>query len=146
MLHNEAETAAGFTLIEAIVALVILSTVMIAFYDFMSTSLNSARRMEAASIAYDYRTNALELATALNPMETPEGTLDLGKYRVQWTAVALGEVQQSSRYPAGRGFFAVALYHMVFTFPDHAEVPPIEVTRLGYHRTSAIPSLSDTSN
>ena len=134
MPHSEAETAAGFTLIEAIVALVILSTVMIAFYDFLSTALNGAHRMELASIAYDHRTNALELATALNPMDMPEGTLNLGNYRVHWTSRALGDIRQSSRYPIGRGIFKVALYQMVFTFPDDADVPPIEVTRLGFHR------------
>jgi len=134
MLDSEAETAAGFTLIEAIVALVILSAVMIGFYDFLSTALNGAHRMELASFAYDRRTNALELATALNPMDLPEGTLDLGKYRVHWTSHVLGDIRQSSRYPVGRGIFKVALYRMIFTFPDDAEVPPIEVTRLGYHR------------
>jgi general secretion pathway protein I len=134
MRHSEAEIPAGFTLIEAIVALVILSAVMIGFYDFLSTALNGARRMELASIAYDHRTNALELATALNPMDLPEGTLDLGKYRVHWTSQVLGDIRQSSRYPVGQGIFKVALYRMIFTFPDDADIPAIEVTRLGYHR------------
>jgi general secretion pathway protein I len=147
MLHNEAETAAGFTLIEAIVALVILSTVMIGFYNFLSTALNGAHRMELASIAYDHRTNALELATALNPMELPEGTLDLGKYRVHWTSYVLGDIRQSSGFPAGRGLFKVALYRMIFTFPDDAEIPPIEVTRLGYRRDDLPQAFSSgTSN
>jgi len=147
MRHSEKETAAGFTLIEAIVALVILSTVIIGFYNFLSTALNGARRMEMASIAYDHRTNALELATAINPMEQPEGTLDLGKYRVQWTSDLLGDIRQSSRYPAGQGIFKVALYRMTFTFPDDAEVPAIEVTRLGYHRDNLPqPFVTETPN
>lgn len=147
MLDSKAQKAAGFTLIEAIVALVILSAVMIGFYDFLSTALNGARRMELASIAYDQRTNALELATALNPMDLPEGTLDLGKYRVHWTSHVIGDIRQSSRYPVGQGIFKVALYRMIFTFPDEAEVPPIEVTRLGYQR-DALPQLfvPSTSN
>ena len=121
-------------MIEAIVALVILSAAMIGFYDFLSTALNGARRMELASIAYDQRMNALELATALNPMDLPEGTLDLGKYRIHWTSHVLGDIRQSSRYPIGRGVFKVALYRMIFTFPDDADIPPIEATRLGYRR------------
>jgi general secretion pathway protein I len=125
---------AGFTLIETIVALVILAGVMIGFFDFLSNELNAAHRMELASIGYDHRSNALELSTALNPMEMPEGTLNLGSYRVHWTSGLLGDIRQSSRYPTGRGIFKVALYRMVFTFPDDADVPPIEVTRLGYRR------------
>lgn len=125
---------AGFTLIETMVALVILAGVMIGFFDFLSRALNAAHRMELASIGYDHRSNALELATTLNPMDMPEGTLNLGSYRVHWTSRLLGDIRQSSRYPTGRGIFKVALYRMVFTFPDDADVPPIEVTRLGYHR------------
>jgi len=138
MPGSKADTAAGFTLIETIVALVILSAVMIGFYDFLSTALNGAHRMELASVAYDHQINALELATALNPMEKPEGTLDLGRYRVQWTSHPLGDTRQSSGYPAGQGTFKVALYRMIFTFPDDAEIPPIEVTRLGY-RSDNVP-------
>jgi general secretion pathway protein I len=148
MHRSEAETAAGFTLIEAIVALVILSAVIIGFYDFLSTTLNSARRMELASIAFDHQTNALELATALNPMDQPEGTLDFGKYKIRWTAHVLGDVRQSSRYPAGRGIFKVALYRVVFTFPDDADLSPIEVTRLGFHRDNVpdIAPAGETAN
>ena len=138
---------AGFTLIEAIVALVVLATVMVGFFAFLSGALNGAHRMELASVAYDHRTNALELATALNPMEVPEGTLNLGKYRIHWTSTVIGDIRQSSRYPAGRGDFKVALYRMVFTFPDDVDVPPIEVTRVGYHRDNEPnPFLTGTTN
>ena len=124
----------GFTLIEAIVALVVLAAVMVGFFAFLSSALNGAHRMELASVAYDHRENALQLATALNPMEVPEGTLNLGKYRIHWTSTVIGDIRQSSRFPAGRGDFKVALYRMVFSFPDDQDVPPIEVTRMGYHR------------
>lgn len=136
---------AGFTLIETIVALVILSTVMIAFFDFLSGALTSARRMEAASIAYDHRTNALEVASAINPMDMPAGTLNLGSYRVQWTSQPLGEIRKSSRYPAGPGIFKVALYRMTFNFPNEPEIPAIDVTRLGYHRDDVPMSPFDTT-
>jgi general secretion pathway protein I len=134
MCPDRQEGERGFTLIEALVALTILSAVMIGFFDFLSGALNGARRMEAASIAYDHRTNALEIATAVNPMDLPEGNLDLGRYHIKWTSKLLGDIRQSSGYPGGSGIFKVALYRMTFVFPDDADVPPIEVTKLGYHR------------
>ena len=133
--------AGGFTLIETIVALVILSTAVIVFYNFLSGALNSAARVQAASIAYDRHVNALELATSLNPMDRPQGVLDLGTYHVQWTSQLIGNVRQSSRYPAGRGIFKVALYRVTLSFPDDTEIAPISVTRLGYHRDDVPDSL-----
>ena len=126
--------AGGFTLIETIIALAILSATIVVFFAFLSNALSGARRMELASVAYDRRTNALELASAVNPMELPEGTISLGPYRISWTARLLGDIHQSSRYPAGAGIFKIALYRMRFSFPDASDIPPIEVTKLGYRR------------
>jgi general secretion pathway protein I len=133
--------AQGFTLIETIVALVILSTAVVVFYNFLSTTLNSANRVQAASIAYDRHMNALELATSLNPMASPQGVFDLGSYHIEWSAQLLGSVRQSSRYPSGRGIFKVALYRITLSFPDDGEIAPITVTRLGYHRDNVPDSL-----
>jgi len=125
----------GFTLIEAIVALVILSGSLIAFYDFLSTMLNSAGRVQAAATAYDLHANALELARTINPMDMPEGTFALSHYRIHWVAQPIDDVRQSSRYPSGPGPFSVALYRVTFSFPDDPGISPIDVTKLGYHRT-----------
>lgn len=138
--------AAGFTLIETIVALVILATAVVVFYNFLSGQLYGAHRVDSAANAYDRRMNALELAAALNPMATPQGTFDLGSYRIEWTAQQLGDVRQSSRYPAGRGIFKVALYRVMFTFPGDPETAPISVTRLGYRRDDVPDPLRGTAN
>jgi general secretion pathway protein I len=145
MAADRMHGAEGFTLIETIVALVILSTAVVVFYNFLSSQLNGAGRVEAAANAYDRRMNALELATAINPMAMPQGTFDLGTYRIAWTSQLLGDVHQSSRYPAGRGIFNIALYRMTFTFPGDANTAPIGVTRLGYRRNN-VPSLAGAGN
>ena len=145
--RREWEEAEGFTLIETIVALVILSTAVVVFYNFLSTALNSANRVEAASIAYDRHMNALALASSFNPMDLPQGVLDLGTYHIQWSAQLLGNVRQSSRYPAGTGIFKIALYRITLTFPDDNQIAPITVTRLGYHRDNVPDSpLSGATN
>ena len=143
--HTHAES--GFTLIEAIVALVILGVVLTIFFDFLSGTLLGARRIEAASISYDRHTNALELASAINPMELPEGSFQLGPYRIDWSSTPIGEPRQSSGYPAGSGIFKVALYRLRLTFPDDTGITPIEVTRFGYRRDN-VPTtpMADVSN
>lgn len=133
--HTERNRAdAGFTLLETIVALVILTAGLMGFYSFLVTMLNGANRLQAAAIAYDRQANALELAKTVNPMDAPDGTFDLGSYRIQWSSQLLKNVRQSSRYPTGAGVFKVALYLVTFRFPDDGGVEPIAVTKLGYHR------------
>ena len=126
---------AGFTLLETIIALVILATGLMAFYGFLGTMFHGAERLQAASTAYDRHANALELARFLNPMEAPKGTFNLGAYRIDWTSQPIKAVRQGSRYPVGSGLFKIALYRVTFTFPDDDSITPIEVEKVGYSRS-----------
>ena len=129
---------AGFTLVEAIVALVILAAGLLAFYEFLASSLYAADRVRHAAEAYDRRQNALTLAAKLNPMATPEGVLDLGLYRLHWRAERITAPQRSTEYPSGgQGAFTVALFRVIIDFPDNHEFAPVELTKLGYHRETA---------
>src|SRR5579864_1759768 len=92
---------AGFTLIEAIVALVILAAGLIAFYEFLGSSLHAADRVRAAADAYDRDRNALALASTLNPMLRPDGTFDLGAYRIRWHAEPLAAPERTTAPPGG---------------------------------------------
>jgi general secretion pathway protein I len=134
----------GFTLIEAIVALVMLSMALVAFYDFLSTSLQSADRIALASVAYDRHENALALANTINPMAMPKGSFDVGHYHIDWQSQPIDPIRQSSRYPFGPGLFMIALYRITLNFPDDHDIAPIVVTKLGYHRIGGPTNLADT--
>jgi prepilin-type N-terminal cleavage/methylation domain-containing protein len=128
---------AGFTLLETIVALVILSAALLVFYEFLSGALNASGRARTAADRYDWDRNALELATTLNPMATPDGVFDLGPYRVHWHAEPIGTPRRNTAYPQGaEGQFTIALYRVILDFPDNREFAPVEVTKLGYVRKS----------
>jgi prepilin-type N-terminal cleavage/methylation domain-containing protein len=148
MPDNRDSAQAGFTLLEVIVALVILTAALLAFYEFLSTAIRAAERVWQAAEAYDRERNGLALAASLNPMATPTGELDLGTYRVRWRAERIGPSQQSTEYPSGGpGRFTVALYRIVIDFPGSANFAPLEVTKLGYHRDATPPGIpSDPPN
>jgi|ERR1700722_165110 prepilin-type N-terminal cleavage/methylation domain-containing protein len=134
----------GFTLIEVLVALVILSAGLLVFYEFLSGALDAAGRVRHAAEAYDRDQNALALAATLNPMATPEGMLDLGTYRIRWRAERIGTERQSAEFPLGdKGHFTVALYRVVLDFPDDREFAPVQVTKFGYHRETVPGEPSD---
>ncbi len=130
----DASPTAGFTLIETLVALVILAAALLAFYEFLASALHAATAAERAATAYDRRQSALALASTLNPMETPEGEFDLSVYRIHWRGERLGAVRPSSGFPSGRGRFSIALYKIVLDFPGDPDLPAVAVTKLGYHR------------
>jgi general secretion pathway protein I len=139
------EAEAGFTLIETIVALIILAGGLLAFYSFLSTALAAAGRAQAVSIEFDRRMNALEIATALNPMASPEGKVDLGSYSIAWSSTPIADPQQGSAYPLGKGIFKIGLYKVTFTFPG-TRVPAVEVTRMGYSRDNVTNPFAATVN
>jgi prepilin-type N-terminal cleavage/methylation domain-containing protein len=129
--------SAGFTLIETLVALVILTAALLAFYQFLATALKGATAAERAAAAYDRQQNALALAATLNPMETPAGNFDLGLYRIRWRSEPAGAARQSSGFPSGKGQFIIGLYRVVLDFPGEPDIPAVEVTKLGYRREAS---------
>ena len=131
-------SSAGFTLIETLVALVILAAALLAFCAFLASALNGAAGVERAGTIYDFRQNALALASVLNPMATPEGSFDLGGYRIHWRAERIGAEVQSGGFPSGKGPFKIALYRVHLDFPEEPEFPGVEVTKFGYH-SDAVP-------
>jgi general secretion pathway protein I len=129
---------AGFTLIEVIVALAILAAGLLAFYEFLASSLRAADRVRAAAEAYDRDQNALALAATLNPMVTPDGDFDIGPYRIRWQATPITPLERNAAPGgSGPGQFTVALYRVVLDFPDDQQFAPIAVTKLGYHSDKA---------
>lgn len=147
-MRPEPSDAAGFTLIEAVVALVLLSASLIAFHEFVGSALIGAGRVQQAALEYDCDRNALALASALNPMEAPEGSFDAGTYRIRWRSEPIGDALQSRAYPSGKGRFQIALYRLVLDFPERPQFAAVEVTKLGYHlsasRGTAAPQASET--
>src|SRR3546814_15921721 len=75
----------GFTLLEAIVALVIFAMGAFALYGWLSTNLITLERARVGSEALVVRQSALELLRDVNPMRDPSGEREAGALRVQWT-------------------------------------------------------------
>lgn len=133
----------GFTLVEALVALVLLSVGLLVFYEFLGSALHAADRARHAADMYDRDQNALALASTLNPMAVPDGIFDLGSYRIRWRSDRITATFDSTGFPlSDRGQFSVALYRVTLDFPDDLAFAPVTVTKLGYHREAASHPLS----
>lgn len=102
---------AGFSLIEALVALTIAALVLGAIFELQIQMVRGQQRATDAMEQVMAQENALALTRTLNPMERPEGSVALpGGDTVRWTALPRGRSMVNAGFPAGDGQFEVQLY------------------------------------
>lgn len=102
----------GFTLLEAIVAIVIIGACLIPLLGFISQAtlqLQRAGDANARSIAQESILNFLE---TLNPMAQPTGRIILGGLTVDWTSEVIVPANTSVRIGAGLPQFSVGFYRV----------------------------------
>lgn len=76
----------GFTLLEAIVAMVLVSMLALAVFGWISTNVASLDAVRDVNAQSDATINIVEHMRSVNPMLTPTGEADLGAYRIDWEA------------------------------------------------------------
>lgn len=83
--------AAGFTLLEAIVAMVVMATSLLALYGWLSSSTIGLNRAQAQTRAVGDARSALALVETINPMSEPTGERELPPLRVRWRSTPVAE-------------------------------------------------------
>lgn len=127
----------GFGLLEALVALVLLSSVGFTLLAWVEQNLDTAQRLRAHYQEQDARRRALDWLRAVNPMETPEGEAKRDDVRFAWKATPVGPVVAQAGYPAGTGRYEVALYETTITVYRTQEQTPWfseKLTMIGYRK------------
>lgn len=105
----------GFTLIEAIVALVLIATTGMALFSWINSNIITLNRVQENNAENAATVNALEYMNNINPMISPEGQASLGSYRLSWKAEATAEPRNGTGYPSGIGIYRFAMYQTKVT-------------------------------
>ena len=100
----------GFTLIEAIVAIVIVATTGMALFAWINSSLETMARVKAHGHQEQAQLTALEFVKGINPMKNPNGQMVAGSYKIFWEAESIGPARQGAGYPGGKSPFRLKLY------------------------------------
>jgi general secretion pathway protein I len=134
--------ASGFTLLEAIVALVIMAAVMIPLLSFISATaqaLITAAETNERSFAQQAAVAMLE---PLNPLEEPAGTLSLDQdVTVSWTSEAILPLMKDVALGSPLSGFTFGFYKLTVTLarPDRNPWFTFEMRKAGYAKHSMAP-------
>lgn len=104
---------AGFGLLEAIVALSLLAGTGLALFSWIQLNLQAASRLHVHELEARLLLSAQALVATVNPMLTPEGSLESGDLRVSWQSELIEPARRNLGF--GRestGPFMVGLYRL----------------------------------
>lgn len=130
----------GFTLLEAIVALVLIGSAGMALFGWLNNTLISLSRIRDANAIAEAKLNVLEFMNTVNPMLKPEGEVGLGIYKARWKAEATTAIQDNVGYPRGVGLYQLALYRtsIKVTRDDGAPWFEFDLKQVGYKRVREV--------
>ncbi len=127
---------AGFTLLEAIVALVIFSMGSLALYSWLGVNVKTLLRVQELRESVAMSTSALEAVRGLNPMATPRGRREVGELVVQWKAEPIEPVRDAVTQVGFPTIFQVGLFLVdVRVMRGDVEVDRFQVRQVGYKQT-----------
>ena len=126
----------GFTLLEAIVALTLISSAGMALFAWVNSNIATLNRVEEASQTAAATRNAIQFMHAVNPMRTPQGEVRLGAYRIRWRAEPLTAVVDGANFPYGVSLYQFSLYNTRVELAGEAGARDVsfELKQLGYQR------------
>jgi general secretion pathway protein I len=130
----------GFTLLEAIVALVLIGSAGMALFSWLNNTLISLSRIRDANAIAEAKLNVLEFMNTVNPMLKPEGEVPLGTYKARWKAEATTAIQDNVGYPRGIGLYQLALYRTSVKVARDDGVPWFEfdLKQVGYKKVREV--------
>jgi len=127
----------GFTLLEAIVALVIFASVASALYAWIAVSLNGMTRVEAARQRDEAIQAGLAMLEHVNPMLQPRGSLGAGHYTVSWNSSVMAP-PVDGLLPAGVvSLYRVGLWRLEVTVEGGNEPVRFVTRKAGWQQVRA---------
>lgn len=124
----------GFSLLEAIVALVLISSTGLALFSWMNTNTLSLQRVQSVQQRNIATRNALMYINTINPLQTPQGSTILGSYVVNWTSRVLEAPKDGVNNMGAPGFYQVGLYDVQVEVTDLEKqvLAKFNVRQVGY--------------
>lgn len=108
------QSAAGFTLLEMVVALAIFAAAGMALYGLLSTNLITLTRVQDVTGQAQAVREAMERLANVNPWQQAEGRFETNGFEVAWQARLVEPMRQSQTAFGIPGPFNIGLYEVEF--------------------------------
>jgi prepilin-type N-terminal cleavage/methylation domain-containing protein len=126
---------AGFTLLESIVTLVILTVFASGLLTWLNSSVSGYQKLTLSQERLAVFNNAVNIIASVNPLLVPVGRVDLSPYSIEWQASQDGPVRAASTMRTG-SYYDVALFQMNVTVDKSGKLlGSFVVTQVGYKQT-----------
>lgn len=131
---------AGFTLLEAIVAMVVFSLGALALSGWMASNTITLGRIKSLQEREQALASALDLVRRSNPMQQSEGYRQVGDLLVSWNSKLLEPARPAVSQSGTPGLYAVGLYVLdVRVVLDGEELQRFQVRQAGWRQVRATP-------
>lgn len=134
---------AGFSLIEALVALAVAAMALLAIFSLQQQLAEGERRHTRTLDLIALQRNALALTQDVNPTAEPRGAFSLaGGQTVSWTTEPLTAPRTNVGLPVGEGMFEVRLYRVRVAITDArgTRLGGLDFDRIGWRRLTPAPA------
>ncbi len=134
--HPPAPHARGFSLLEAIIALVLISTTVMAAYGWINANLITAGRIQDIALQTEATDNILAFLENINPMLTPQGEQAFVDYAIRWDSELIEPERDVVNGLAGIGLHKIGLYRLRISVSKPNGAPWFELSwnQVGYRK------------
>lgn len=130
--------ARGFTLLEAIVALVVFTLGAFALYGWLATNVITLNRIRERQQVEATMHSALDMVRRTNPMEVPGGKRQLNGLEVNWVSTLVEPAKPNVDQSGSPGIFSVGLYDThVRVSREGRELRDFRVRQVGWKQLRA---------
>ena len=129
----------GFTLIEAIVAMAILGAAILPIMALLSQSINQIHKIAESNAKSAAKNSALSVIDPINPMETPNGEIDMGDFNLLWSSELIVPPNKEIKIGTGLAGYKVSFYLVkVELFKENKPWFYFTARKLGHERFKSI--------
>lgn len=123
----------GFSLLEAIVALLLVTMLSMTAFSWISNLLISIEKIEENAYENLIQRNVIEFLADVNMMAQPSGEQLLGGVNIRWSATLIEPIKRGNSMVGGKTPFELGLYKVAVDVSDVAgNDAQFELTQVGY--------------
>ncbi|PHS27965.1 MAG: hypothetical protein COA84_02925 [Robiginitomaculum sp.] len=113
--NTDSQGTAGFSVLEAIIAIAILSIAFLPLLELQNQMARTTIALERNEELMQAKRSALAYVRSLNPMQNPDGDIDLGTAQMHWQATPISEERPVLGSGGQKGRFVATLYDVKVT-------------------------------